>query len=842
MPDDLAVLPESGRPIQHGAGLRRASGQLFVAFGLLVAGTLAARAQAAVVAALDRDVTADGTIGYTWRSPFGAAAQDWIGLCAVGAADSSCVSVRYTEGAQSGRDTVHAPSAPGSYEFRYFLNNSFVRQATSPPITVKAASMLTTNASRLGTGTEEISVKWSSLPDDITAKSWIGLYRVGGPNDAKNPSVKWAYTGGMGSGTWSTIAPHDPGTYEFRYFRDEGYEVRVKSRSFSVVSPTDAAALEVNTTTTSVASTLAVVWAAPGDNPKGWVGLFKVGAPDSAYLKWTYTRGFVSGTFTTNIRTPGTYEFRYFFGKDTVTATSKPIAVHDRAMVWARSAIGQPRSPITASWRVPDPEWSPFAQIGLYAVGAGDEQPLQTRPAVAASGTIAFAGPVDAGVYELRYFQDATSKRRATSTALRIGTLGPGAPRSAIKNLVVIMQENHSFDSYFGRYCRAPTGSKPSCTSGPGCCEAGPASTPGANAPTALTDGENLDYDPPHGIGCMVSAMHVSPSRADGFHGVDFDSMTFRMDRHVEGGACSNPRNFAYAPDGSIRYHAWARSYAIADRFFQSIAGGSQANDLYFARGRFVIFDNENGAEAVGTAEDIRKRVTLYDVNIADLLLRNDVSFGMFIEGYHAAVAAAPKPPANAPACPKSPDPPDYPCIYNAGDVPFAFYASVKDDPGLFQDVAQFARHVKERTLPAVSYVRSLGMRSEHPGNGRISDGTRFVQGVIDAVMASPIYASQTLILVVPDESGGYFDHVAPPPRNFVDHVPYGARTSFVAIGKPDRIVKGGTVSHVQMEAASILRFIEWNWFGGATGQLAARDAVASNLGSLLLPALGVPQ
>jgi hypothetical protein len=214
----------------------------------------------------------------------------------------------------------------------------------------------------------------------------------------------------------------------------------------------------------------------------------------------------------------------------------------------------------------------------------------------------------------------------------------------------------------------------------------------------------------------------------------------------------------------------------------------------------------------------------------------------MFIEGYDATVAAAPKRPANTPGCTKSPDPPDYPCIYDSTDVPFAFYASIRDDPGLFRDFAQFARQVKERTLPTVSYVRSLGMRSEHPGFGRIGDGTRFVQGVVDAIMGSPNYANQTLILVVPDESGGYFDHIAPPPRSFVDHQPYGPRTSFVAIGKPNTIVQAGTISHVEMEPASILRFIEWNWFGGATGQLDARDAVVNNLGSLLTPALGVPK
>jgi hypothetical protein len=43
-------------------------------------------------------------------------------------------------------------------------------------------------------------------------------------------------------------------------------------------------------------------------------------------------------------------------------------------------------------------------------------------------------------------------------------------------------------------------------------------------------------------------------------------------------------------------------------------------------------------------------------------------------------------------------------------------------------------------------------------------------------------------------------------------------------------------VSHTPMEHASIVKFIEWNWLG-ATGQLAGRDAVVNNLGSLLDPA-----
>src|SRR4051812_36076419 len=53
---------------------------------------------------------------------------------------------------------------------------------------------------------------------------------------------------------------------------------------------------------------------------------------------------------------------------------------------------------------------------------------------------------------------------------------GSGACRpSRIEHVVLIVQENHSFDSYFGRYCGAAAGSNPECTVGRRCCEAAPA-------------------------------------------------------------------------------------------------------------------------------------------------------------------------------------------------------------------------------------------------------------------------------------------------------------------------------------------------------------------------------
>jgi hypothetical protein len=51
-----------------------------------------------------------------------------------------------------------------------------------------------------------------------------------------------------------------------------------------------------------------------------------------------------------------------------------------------------------------------------------------------------------------------------------------------------------------------------------------------------------------------------------------------------------------------------------------------------------------------------------------------------------------------------------------------------------------------------------------------------------------------------------------------------------------------GHVSHEILEHSSIVKFIEWNWLGGTTGQLGTRDGFVANLGSLLEDrATGIP-
>jgi phospholipase C len=151
------------------------------------------------------------------------------------------------------------------------------------------------------------------------------------------------------------------------------------------------------------------------------------------------------------------------------------------------------------------------------------------------------------------------------------------------------------------------------------------------------------------------------------------------------------------------------------------------------------------------------------------------------------------------------------------------------------RDYVSFAADLGSHVLPQVAFVKGLGYRTEHPGlHTTISDGIAFVRGVVDAVARSE-YAPDTLILVVYDEGGGFFDHVAPPASP--DLHPYGTRVPVLAIGPHAR---KGAVSHVMMEHSSIVKFAEWNWLGGQG--LGARDGVVANIGSLIDPALGVPE
>jgi phospholipase C len=404
----------------------------------------------------------------------------------------------------------------------------------------------------------------------------------------------------------------------------------------------------------------------------------------------------------------------------------------------------------------------------------------------------------------------------STVDAASIACAGP-CPVSKIKHLVVIVQENHTFDDHFGRYCTASTGSNPACTTGPDCCERAPDRDPSGATPVKLDDLQHASYDPNHTSVCELSEMNGG-----------------KMDRYATGASCSSPSNVVLA-DPAVIKPLWdlAKTGALADRWFQPLAGQSSANDMYFARAQFVFNDNAFSPKgAVGDTCTLGSDHQLATgKTLADLLDGAGVPWAWYGEGYDAMAAAEKKGSCPAPAsgCPLTLG--VYPCTYDPSDNPFQYYASSQDKPASSRDFTRFGKDLADGELPAVSFVKGYGFRTEHPGYlSKLSDGMKFITQVVSAIDKSA-YARDTLILVTYDEGGGYFDHMTPPADNVADHQPYGTRVPTLALGP---FAKKNYVSHVVMEHSSVVRFVEWNWLNEQTGQLGGRDQNVANLGSLL--------
>jgi phospholipase C len=389
-----------------------------------------------------------------------------------------------------------------------------------------------------------------------------------------------------------------------------------------------------------------------------------------------------------------------------------------------------------------------------------------------------------------------------------------------VPHVIIVIQENQTFDSYFGRWCTAAPGSNPTCTSGAPCCEGAPDKEPAGASPVTLDDEAHAAYDPNHQQPCELAEIH----------GGAMDRFCTNTDPAAPA-TCADARNFAIAPDSVIKpYHDLAANGALADRYFQSIAGQSSANDMYFAVAKEVFIDNAYKPDAPGKQCNFSPVKTYTgETTIADLLKTAGKKVTWYSEGWDAMVAAG----TNCPTPPKECafGLPTYPCVFDPSDVPFLYYDQIAKDPAFMADYTRLATDLAANQLPEVSFVKAIGYHTEHPGAGTtISDGVKFVTDLVKTVGAS-CYADNTLILVTWDEGGGFFDHVTPPATSTVDNQPYGTRVPLIAVG---RHAKKGTISHTTLEHSSIVKFLEYNFLEGKTGQLGARDAVVNNIGSLI--------
>lgn len=441
-------------------------------------------------------------------------------------------------------------------------------------------------------------------------------------------------------------------------------------------------------------------------------------------------------------------------------------------------------------------------------------------------------------------------------------------PLRRIEHVVLIVQENHSFDSYFGQYCSGQTCtdracSALSCTSGPSCCERAPRIEPGGAEPYLLNDStandaSNFAHDRNHSTTCELAQLDYE--RATGLARMDHFVTGSGVSVGITERACSTRLNWVLADQATAGFY-WnlAASGALADRYFQPIVGSTSSNDMYFAVAGFQFIDNALAPNAIGAncvlpLSPAPLAQPSNNTTIADLLIAHGNTFSVYADGYRDAVNAA----TAGGGCPSAPSDPDcisylglrYHCLYDPSDVPFEYYRRLTDNPLYMKDHADFATDIAARRLPDFSFVKARTFRNEHPGWSTVQAGVRFVTRTIAAIQSSP-YANNTLILITWDEGGGFFDHVPPPMPSTTGEiypagtayagevVPYGTRVPLLAVGT---FARHNAISHVQMEHSSIVRFLEWNFLGpDRVGALGARDGRVNNIGSLLDPATGVP-
>jgi phospholipase C len=133
--------------------------------------------------------------------------------------------------------------------------------------------------------------------------------------------------------------------------------------------------------------------------------------------------------------------------------------------------------------------------------------------------------------------------------------------------------------------------------------------------------------------------------------------------------------------------------------------------------------------------------------------------------------------------------------------------------------------------LPAVSWLIPDNQNSDHPQDPQNPQnpkwapdtGPSWVAQVVNAVGASSAW-NTTAIVVIWDDWGGFYDHVSPPQ---LDYQGLGFRVPMIVISP---YARAGYISHTQYEPASILKFIENNW---GLARIGTNDRRASDIGGM---------
>jgi phospholipase C len=377
---------------------------------------------------------------------------------------------------------------------------------------------------------------------------------------------------------------------------------------------------------------------------------------------------------------------------------------------------------------------------------------------------------------------------------------GPSPPNAIhkIQHVVVIMQENRSFDSYFGTFPGADgipmlNGVPTACLPDP---ELGSCVRP-------YHDSADKNHGGPHAA--LDASRDIDGGQMDGF----IPRAEIKM-----GTTCNAPGTPPCSPTGPTdvmgyhdqreipNYWAYAQNFVLQDHMFEPNASWSLPAHLFMVSewsARCSQMDNPMSCvNALDHAQGLPSPNYAW-TDLTYLLHKYKVSWK-----YYVAEGTEPDCDDDDMTCPSKPQSVGTPEIWN----PLPFFTTVHQDNelGNIQTVDHFFADVQAGTLPAVSWVVPNGDVSEHPP-ALVSAGQAYVTGLINTIMQSPVWSS-TAIFLAWDDWGGFYDHVTPPT---VDVNGYGLRVPGLVISP---YAKRGYIDHQTLSFDAYVKFIEDDFLG----------------------------
>lgn len=386
--------------------------------------------------------------------------------------------------------------------------------------------------------------------------------------------------------------------------------------------------------------------------------------------------------------------------------------------------------------------------------------------------------------------------------------------RQHIRHVVIIMQENHSFDTYFGTF-------------------------PGADG---IPSGTCVPEDPNNPAkGCKApfhnsSAIEAGGPHAHGSYTTDYDNG--RMDGFIYAQVNSainctpptNPNCSSFA-DGVKRrdvvgyhdatdipnYWTYARTFVLHDHMFESVANWSYPSHLAMVSGWYAkCGKTPTTCQAAGQPDllaDVKTHPLAWTY-LPYLLDASKVSWKYYVnEGLE------PDCPTGSMTCVEKPQYFTVPNIWNPIPAFELFTQQVRVNRNYKKHVTNFdtiRTDLANGTLPSVSWIVPGLKVSEHPPES-IRVGMNYVTMVINLIAQSR-YANDTAIFVSWDDWGGFYDHVPPPisqvnPQLGPDSIyGWGMRVPGLVISAWAR---PGLVDHQYLSFDSYNRFIEDLFTGG---------------------------